>query len=66
MREPVIVGGEPVHVAVSDAAQRALAAVLANHVDEIDAALEPFGLRAVDVAVPTFTRYLFVDEVRRR
>jgi len=65
-RQPLFIASRPVHVPLEPRAQRALTEWLARHAAELDAVLEPYGLRANDVAVPEFVRLAFVDEVRPR
>jgi hypothetical protein len=59
----IMVDGSFLTVPLTEDAQRAVAHVLYNHARELDAALEPFGLHAGDVAVPTFERLVREDDL---
>jgi hypothetical protein len=61
----VRVEGRPVEVPVSREVRRALTAWAARNIDDLNAALEPFGLTSDDIAAPAYMRFLRAEEVRR-
>lgn len=62
----IVVDGSFLTVPLTEDAQRAVARVLYNHARELDAALEPFGLHAGDIVVPTYERVVREDDLSDR
>lgn len=60
--EPVVIDGTYLTVPLTEEAQRAVERVLYERVAALDVALEPFGLHAGDIALPTFKRIVRADE----
>lgn len=63
LKTPVHVDGTILVVPVSRGAQDALDAVINKHIDELDAALAPFGLATYDIAAVTYCRVVSRDEI---
>lgn len=61
--KPVVIDGQFLTVPLTEDAQRAVARVLFENIYALDAALEPFGLHAGDLRVPTFERIVRDDEL---
>lgn len=62
----LVIDGEPVTVAVSATVNAVLAHWANRHVDDLDAALAPYGLTSADIAAPRYTRFVKHDETPSR
>lgn len=62
-RTPAMVGGHFLTVPLEAPAQHAAEAVLRGAVDELAAALAPYGVAVTDVQMPTLHRLVYDDEL---
>lgn len=63
-RQPLIVDSTFVTVPISDGAARVIQEFIRLHRASLDADLERFGLTVSEIAVPTYERIVYADEVK--
>lgn len=66
MSEPLIVAAEFITVSVDSGVERALREWVSANLASLNAALDPFGLQAGDIAMPDWHRLVYLDEIPDR